>query len=135
MMEAFHATECLYVVDEGWVERTRYAYKSGDIVAISEPFAAVAEGRAAIDAALDRFRISTAGYQLLEHQRSSRPVEGAELVAQRFTSPRALFEITLFWPVGDVLWMFRVFGPQDSEPQCREAMAGFLESYESTEEA
>lgn len=133
MMDAFHATECLYAVDEGWTERTRYAYKAGDLVAISEPFASVAEGRAAIDAALNRFRISTAGYQLLEHHRLNQPVEGAELVTQRFTSPRTLFEITLFWPVGEVLWMFRVFGPPDTEAQCREAMASFLESYESME--
>lgn len=132
-MVAHQATECAYEVDADWVDRTRYLYKDGDVVAVSEPFAPVAESAAAIERVLQRFRFSVPGYELLERRRIDHPVPGAELLAHRLGGDVALVEVSVFWPVGDTTWAFRVQGPPSTEARCRAAVESFLETYQPVE--
>lgn len=131
-MTAFFATECIYEVDDDWVDETRYVYKNGDVVAICEPVSPVAEAKAKIDRALEIFRVSTPDYQLLERRGIDRPVRGAEILTHKIGGEGA-FETAVFWPIGETMWAFRVRGPLADEDGCRQAMDGFLESYEPVE--
>ncbi len=135
MMRSFQATECTYEVEADWVDHTRYVYRAGELLALCEPFSSAADGPALIQKALDRFRVSMPGYELAERRSIDRPTEGAELFSQRFGGPRALFEISVFWRVGDVMWVFRVQGPPAEHERGMRAVESFLESYEPVEAA
>lgn len=134
-MAAFNATECVYQVDADWIDRTRYVYKHGAITVLSEPLTTVGEAKAKIQKALDAFQITMPNYQLLERRNLDKPVPGAELFAHRMGNPDEMqvFEIAVFWPVGESMWVFRVQAPLAAEEACRHVMDSFFESYEPVE--
>jgi hypothetical protein len=132
LMDVHQATECIFEVPAGWADKTRYLYRRGDLLAHAQELGPLAKSREQMNRGLERLRVSMPGYQLLERSAMDRPAKDAELVAQRFGSPH-LFEISVFWPIGEMLWMFRVQGPPSSEDLCREAMESFLQSYELLE--
>ena len=132
MAKTFDATECIYQVDDDWVDETRYLYRSGEVFALCEPVSSVADGKAKIEKAIEIFRLSAPQYELLERRSLERPVRGAELLAHRIGGDD-VFEIAVFWPIDDTMWAFRVRGPLAAEDSCRDTMQGFLESYEPVE--
>jgi hypothetical protein len=82
-MPTYQGTECAYDVDEGWFDRTRYAYADDDVRVIAEPFAPLAEAKSRVDDAIGRFSLSMARYQLIERRAVERPFRG-EIVTHRF---------------------------------------------------
>lgn len=128
-MDVHQTTECVFEVPAGWIDRTRHFYKRGDLIANAMELGPVGPARERMERGLQGLRVSMPGYKLLERVALDRPVKGSELIAQRFGAPEA-FEVSVFWTIAGVLWMFRVQGPPGSEEMCREAMESFLNTYE-----
>jgi hypothetical protein len=132
LMEAHQTTECIFEVPAGWEDKTRYFYRRGNLLANAQELGPAAKAREQMAQGLARLRVAMPGYELVERAAIDRPAKGAELIAQRFGGRNA-FEISVFWPIGEVLWMFRVQGPPSSEDDCREVLESFLQSYEPLE--
>jgi hypothetical protein len=132
LMDTHQTTECVFEVPAGWHDKTRYLYRRGDLLATSQELGPAVKARQMMEQGLARLRVTMPGYELVERVAVDRPAKGADLLAQRFGSPN-IFEISVFWSIGDVLWVFRVQGPQPAEALCREAMETFLQTYEPLE--
>lgn len=126
-------SECIFEVEPGWVEDTGYVFVQGDCRVIIGRYGAASTWAGKLDRAIEAFRLSTPGYQLLERGTIDRPVPGGEMLAHRIGGSVARLEVNLFWPLGDTMWVCRVRGPWDAEELCRDIAERFLESYEPTE--
>lgn len=132
-MRLCNATECVFPVDDGWVDHTGYAFQADDMTVVIGPFSPRDGWREKVDEALERFRLSVPAYELVERRPLDKPAPGAELVAHRVGGQLLLFELSIFWPIGETVWVFRAKGPQTTEEPCREAAESFLETYRPVE--
>jgi len=80
--------------------------------------------------ALETFRLSVPAFELLERTALDKPAPGAELIALSVGGNLDVFELSIFWPIGDRYWVFRARGPRALEEPCREAANSFLETYQ-----
>lgn len=133
-MRTCHTTECIFEVADDWIDDTGYTYDHGDVRVVAGPFAPVSEWRRKVDEALEKFRLSVPAYELLERRPIDRPAPGAEVVALKVGGTMKVFELSIFWPIGETVWVFRAKGPQAVEDSCREAAESFLETYQPVEE-
>jgi hypothetical protein len=133
-MSTYHATECVFEVDGRWLDDTGYTYQAGPVGVVIGPFAPLETWRAKVDEALEKFKLSVPAYELVERRELDRPAPGAELVSMRVGGQLELFELSIFWPIGGKVWVFRSRGPLSAEEACREAAATFLETYQPVEE-
>lgn len=133
-MRRCHATECVFSVDEEWVDNTGYKYQAGDLSVVIGPFAPRDAWVNKVEQALEQFRLSAAAFEIVERRQLAKPVAPAELIALRVGGQHALFELSIFWPVGEAMWVFRARGPQALEPHCREAAESFVETYQPVTE-
>jgi hypothetical protein len=131
-MPTFQASECAYDVEDGWVDRTRYAYADGDVRVIAERFSPSAEAKSRVDEAIARFSLSMARYELLERRKIERPFVG-EVVTHRFGGELDQFEIAAFFEAAGETWVFRVSGRNHTEDRCRLAFESFIETYQPVE--
>lgn len=127
-----HATECDYEVDETWVDRTQYVYSHGDMRVLIEPFAPMASAYGRIEEALQRFRVSVPDYELVERRSLDAPTPGSLLIAHRLGG-LSRFEVSLFFPVADMAWAFRVASPLGHEALCYETLERFLQTFHPVE--
>lgn len=133
-MPTFQGTECAYDVDDGWVDRTRYAYADDHVRAIAEPFSPTGEAKRRVDEAIQRFTLSMARYELLERRAVERPFRG-EVITHRFGGEVDQFEIAAFFEAVGETWVFRVSGRNHVEDRCRLAFESFIETYQPVEPA
>lgn len=129
-MRTCHATECVFPVEDHWVDHTGYTYQASEVNVVIGPFGPRNGWREKVDEALERFRLSVPAYELVERRPIDRPAPSAELIAHKVGGQLALFELSIFWPIGETVWVFRSRGPQTMEDPCREAAASFLETYQ-----
>lgn len=129
-MTLCQATECVFEIPEGFIDDTGYEYERGPVNVVTGPYATLSEWRKKVEDALDKFRTSVPAYELIERRSIEQPVPGAELVVLRVGGSIDVFELSIFWPIGDTMWAFRSRGPQAVEDACREAAQAFLETYE-----
>lgn len=134
-MSSYQTTECLFELEPGWSDETGYVYVDGDVRVVVGPFAPEAEANGKLEQALERFRLAVPSYELLERQQTDSPVRGSELIAHRLGGALGIFEISVFWRLGQMLWVIRAAGPSDAEPRCRAAVSSFCDSYEPIEAA
>jgi hypothetical protein len=116
-MTLHSCTECTFDVEAGWVEKTGYSFKNGAVQVTIGPFTPVAEWAGKLDKAAETFRLSL-------------PAPGAEIFVHRMGGKSPRFELSLFWPLRDTIWVFRARGPWDAEEVCREVSDRFIETYE-----
>ena len=129
-MTTFQATEFAYEIEDGWRDQTRYLYDHGSVRATIEVYSSVQNYPREIEKTMERFRLAVPSYALLERRKLDRPAPGAELFAHRLGGDFTSFEITVFWPVGELMWMFRATGPHAEEDRCREMVETFLDTYQ-----
>ncbi len=129
-MKTIHATECLFDVEDEWVDHTNYVYQAGEVKVLVAPFERSDTWRARFDAALERFRMSLPAFELVEQRMVDKPAYGAELVSMRVGGQTSLFELSIFWPLGDWVWIFRSSGPLAAEDAIREVAERFMETYQ-----
>lgn len=129
-MTLCQATECVFEIPEGFVDDTGYEYELGPVNVVTGPYGTLAEWRQKVEIALEKFRTSVPAYELIERRPIEQPVPGAELVVLKVGGSIDVFELSIFWPIGDKVWAFRSRGPQAVEDACREAAQAFLETYE-----
>lgn len=129
-MKTCQTTECVFDVDDDWIDETGYVYEAGGMNVVIGPYASRDEWRAKMDEALERFKLSVPAYELVERREIDRPAPGAELVSMRVGGQMSIFEMSIFWPIGDVVWVFRSRGKLEAEASCRETAEGFLETYQ-----
>lgn len=132
-MRSVQATECMFDVEDDWVDDTGYQYWANGISVVIAPYAMADKYRAKVEEALERFRLSIPSYELVERREIDQPVPGAELVSMRVAAEMQIFEVSIFWPIGDIVWAFRSRGKLEDEPLCREAAEGFLQTYQPLE--
>ena len=123
-------TECVYDVEPGWVDGTGYIYTNGAIRLTLGVCVPMAKWPGTIDRAIDTFRVSTPGYEVVARGPVDGPVPGAEVLAHRFGGELNRFELNLFWPLGDDVWVCRIRGPLDSEDVCRQVLDRFIQTYQ-----
>jgi hypothetical protein len=123
----------MFEVEDDWVDDTGYQYHANGINVVIGPYAKVDTYRAKMEEALERFRLSVPAYELVERREIDKPAPGAELVSMRVGAKMSIFEMSIFWPIGDVVWVFRSRGKLDDEAMCREAAEGFLQTYQPLE--
>jgi len=123
-------TECVFDVDADWVDGTAYAYANGDVRVTTGRFTSRSDWAGKLDKAIETFGRGAAKYELVERTRLERPAPGAEILAHRFGGNLNRFELNLFWPLDDDIWVCRVRGPWDSEDVCRQVIDRFIETYE-----
>jgi len=133
-MRNCHATECVFAVDETWVDNTGYKYVAGDLSVVIGPFAPRAAWQAKVEQALEQFRLSVAAFEIVERRPLAKPVETAEMIAVRVGGQMPIYELSIFWPIGDAMWVFRARGPHAVEQHCREAAQSFIETYQPVTE-
>lgn len=129
-MTLHSCTECSFDVEPGWVEKTAYAYKNGALQVTIGPFIALAEWPGKLDKAAETFRLSLPEYEFIERSPLDRPAPGAEIFVHRMGGKTPRFELNLFWPLRDTIWVFRARAPWDAEEVCREVSDRFSETYE-----
>lgn len=134
MTTTCHATECIFEIDDDWVDDTGYSYQAGEVNVVIGPFAPIHTWRAKVDETLERFKLSVPAYELVERRPIDRPVPQAEMVSMRVRGQTALFELSVFWPIGERMWVFRARGPLATEDDCRAATESFLETYQPVDE-
>lgn len=132
-MRTVQTTECMFEVEDDWVDETGYRYYANGINVSIGPFAKRNDYRAKLEEALEKFKLSVPAYELVERREIDKPAAGAELVSMRVGAQMSIFEMSVFWPIGDVVWVFRSRGKLEDEPLCREATDGFLETYQPIE--
>ncbi len=129
-MTICEATECVFEYPNGWIDDTGYQYDAGEVNVVAGPFATRDTWQRKVDEALEKFRLSVAGYELVERRRIDLPTPSAEIVVLRVGGTTDVFELSIFWPIGEVVWVFRSRGPQSFEVFCRETAQRFLQTYE-----
>jgi hypothetical protein len=129
-----HVSECSFEIDDGWTDESSYLYVDDAIHVATGRYAARTSWPRKLDEALERFALAAPGYELLERVRSDRPIPGTERVAHRVGGGYPVFEVSLFLPIRDEVWMFRVSGPHHESERCRAALDAFVASYQPTEE-
>ncbi len=130
MMTTCHTTECILDIPAGWSDETGYVYTCGGIQVVAGPFAPRDRHAHKVAEALETFRLSVPAYELIERTPLDRPAPNAELIALKVGGNMDVFELSIFWPIGDVVWVFRARGPRALEESCREAAVSFLETYQ-----
>lgn len=126
-------SECVFEVDSDWIDDTGYVYEHGDVRVVTGPFCLLATWPGKLDKAAEHFRLAVPDYELVERRVVDRPVPGAELFAHRVGGSIGRFEVSVFWPLGETIWVFRARAPLASEDLCWRATESFLETYEPTE--
>lgn len=128
-----HTTECVFELEPGWIDDTGYSYQGGPVTVVIGPYTPVAKFATQLKESLERFRMAVPSYELLEHTTIPRPVAGAELVAHRLGGELSMFELSIFWPLDETMWVFRARGPLDAEEPCKRAAEEFLKTYQPVE--
>ena len=123
-------SECVFDVEPGWVDDTAYVFDHGELSVLIGPFTPRASYAGKLDKAVQTFRVATAEYELVERSARDKPVGGAEILAHRIGGSVSRFELNLFWPLGETIWVCRVRGPWDSEDACRQVLEHFITTYE-----
>ena len=126
-------TECSFRVEDDWTDHTAYDFKDGDVQVVIGRFAPTTSWRLRVDEAVERFRTAVPAYQLVERGPHDCPIEGAEIVAHRVGGVMPVFEVSLFWPIDETMWVFRARGPLATESTCMLALTCFTETYERSE--
>lgn len=132
-MTLHSCSECIFDVEPGWVEKTGYAFANGAVRVAIGPFTPIAEWAGKLDKAAETFRLSLPEYEFIERSPLDRPAPGAEIFVHRMGGESPRFELNLFWPLGDTIWVFRARGPWDGEELCRHIADRFIETYEIVE--
>ena len=127
-----YATECAYEIDASWSDHSQHIYELGPVRVLVERFAPNGAAEASIRAAIERFRTTIPAYELVRYDASDEPTPGALIVAHRLGG-LSRFELSVFFPVGDHTWTFRVSAPLDEEPACQEILEAFLQTFEPIE--
>lgn len=127
-----HATECDYEVEKTWLDRTQYVYSHGDMRVLIEPFAPMSNAYGMIEEALQRFRLSVPDYELVDRRSLDAPTRGSLLIGHRLGG-LSRFEVSLFFPVADMAWAFRVASPLGQESLCYETLERFLQTFQPVE--
>ncbi len=133
-MTTFHTTECVYEVERDWLDRTRYIYELGDLRVLVEPYASAKDAPREIETALQRFRLTVPGYELVQRATTDRPVPDSLVIAHRLGG-LSRFELSVFFRMGDLTWAFRAASPLDQEERCQEVLESFLASFQPLEES
>jgi hypothetical protein len=128
-------TECVFDVEDGWVDDTGYSFENGSLSVVMGPYVAKVKWPGKLDQAVETFRLATPEYELVERRVETRPVAGSDLLAHRIGGPIDRFELNVFWPLGDMIWAFRVRAPRASEELCWQTAERFLDSYEPIDPA
>jgi hypothetical protein len=113
------------------VDESSHSFKAPNVEVAIGRYAPREETPKRITEALDRFRLSVAGYELVERSMRERPSPGAELVAHRIRAGFEVFEISVFWPIESLTWVFRARSLLTAEDDCWAAARGFMETYQA----
>jgi hypothetical protein len=125
-------TEFRLELPHGWVDESSHSFKAPNVEVAIGRYAPRAETSKRLAEALERFRLSVANYELLERSPRERPTPGAELVAHRIRAGFEVFEISVFWPIDSLTWVFRARSLLTAEDECWAAANGFMETYHAT---
>lgn len=123
-------TECVFEVEPGWADETGYDYDNGDVRVVLGPICPASAFPGKIDKLVETFRLSAPDYELVERRAVDRPAPGAELLAHRIGGTINRFELSIFWPIGDSIWAFRVRTPRGSDPIGWSVAESFVASYQ-----
>lgn len=123
-------TECVFEIEPEWVDDTGYVYTDGDVNVVIGPLCAMAAWPGKVDKAVETFNQSAPEYEVVERQAVDRPAPGAELLAHRVGGEVDRFELSIFWPLGETMWVFRVRAPRTSEQLCWRVAESFVDTYE-----
>jgi hypothetical protein len=130
-MSSLHTcTECVFEIDDGWVDDTGYVYTHGDVDVRCGPLCPVSAFYGKVDKAIETFRLGAPEYELVERRALDRPARGAEFLAHRVGGTIDRFEVSIFWPIDETIWVFRVRCPRATEQDGWRVAESFLETYE-----
>ncbi|NUP12613.1 MAG: hypothetical protein HOW73_41745 [Polyangiaceae bacterium] len=123
-------TECVFEVDDDWVDETGYVYENGDVHVVIGPMCAVEAFTGKVDKAIETFRLGAPEYEVVERRSLDRPAPGAQFLAHRVGGSVNRFELSVFWPIAGTMWVFRVRSPRASEQIAWTVAESFLASYQ-----
>jgi hypothetical protein len=131
MTQVRQGTEFRIETPQGWVDESAHTYRAATVEVTIGRYAPVAAAAKKLEQALERFRLAVANYELVERSKGERPIPGSELVAHRIRTGYEVFEISVFWPIGDLMWVFRARSLVTAEDECWAAARSFMESYKA----
>jgi hypothetical protein len=129
MTQVRQGTEFRIETPHGWVDESAHTYRAATVEVTIGRYAPVAKAAKKLEEALERFRLAVANYELVERSKGELPVPGSELVAHRIRAGFEMFEISVFWPIGDLVWVFRARSLLADEDECWAAAKSFMRSY------
>jgi hypothetical protein len=133
MVSLHNCSECVFPVDDGWVDDTGYVFQNGKVRVVMGPFCPIARWAGKLEKAAEHFRVAAPAYELVDWRPVDRPTAGAELFAHRFGGILNCFELSVFWPIGESMWVFRATAPIADEEFCWRSAEKFLQSYQPIE--